>query len=84
MVCCLLLSVRVIQDWGTEEVGQWLGCLGLLEYRDKFIANDIRGPELLHLGRTDLKVKRHLYYTLQDNLIIYILSGLYYIRLKII
>ncbi|KAK2140539.1 hypothetical protein LSH36_1322g00039, partial [Paralvinella palmiformis] len=48
-------SVRAIQEWGTEEVGQWLVCLGLGEYKEKFIANDIRGPELLHLGRTDLK-----------------------------
>ena len=48
--------VRAIQEWGTEEVGQWLVCLGLGEYKEKFIANDIRGPELLHLGRTDLKV----------------------------
>uniref|UniRef100_A0AAX7VLR4 Diacylglycerol kinase n=1 Tax=Astatotilapia calliptera TaxID=8154 RepID=A0AAX7VLR4_ASTCA len=41
--------------WGTEEVGIWLEQLSLGEYRDTFIRHDIRGSELLHLERRDLK-----------------------------
>uniref|UniRef100_A0AAQ5X2K6 Diacylglycerol kinase n=1 Tax=Amphiprion ocellaris TaxID=80972 RepID=A0AAQ5X2K6_AMPOC len=43
-------------QWGTEEVGVWLEQLSLGEYRDTFIRHDIRGSELLHLERRDLKV----------------------------
>uniref|UniRef100_A0A665VP15 Diacylglycerol kinase n=1 Tax=Echeneis naucrates TaxID=173247 RepID=A0A665VP15_ECHNA len=42
-------------QWGTEEVGVWLEQLSLGEYRDTFIRHDIRGSELLHLERRDLK-----------------------------
>uniref|UniRef100_A0A8C3G529 Diacylglycerol kinase, eta n=1 Tax=Cyclopterus lumpus TaxID=8103 RepID=A0A8C3G529_CYCLU len=45
--------------WGTEEVGVWLEQLSLGEYRDTFIRHDIRGSELLHLERRDLKVHTH-------------------------
>uniref|UniRef100_A0A669E0V4 Diacylglycerol kinase n=1 Tax=Oreochromis niloticus TaxID=8128 RepID=A0A669E0V4_ORENI len=45
--------------WGTEEVGIWLEQLSLGEYRDTFIRHDIRGSELLHLERRDLKVLSH-------------------------
>uniref|UniRef100_A0A3B4ZVD8 Diacylglycerol kinase eta-like n=1 Tax=Stegastes partitus TaxID=144197 RepID=A0A3B4ZVD8_9TELE len=42
-------------QWGTEEVGVWLEQLSLGEYRDTFTRHDIRGSELLHLERRDLK-----------------------------
>uniref|UniRef100_H3AFX4 Diacylglycerol kinase n=1 Tax=Latimeria chalumnae TaxID=7897 RepID=H3AFX4_LATCH len=41
--------------WGTEEVAAWLEHLSLCEYKDIFIRHDIRGSELLHLERRDLK-----------------------------
>uniref|UniRef100_A0A8D3BKF0 Diacylglycerol kinase n=1 Tax=Scophthalmus maximus TaxID=52904 RepID=A0A8D3BKF0_SCOMX len=46
-----------LERWGTEEVGVWLEQLSLGEYRDSFIRHDIRGSELLHLERRDLKVR---------------------------
>lgn len=42
--------------WGTEEVAAWLERLSLCEYKDIFTRHDIRGSELLHLERRDLKV----------------------------
>lgn len=42
--------------WGTEEVAAWLEHLSLCEYKDIFIRHDVRGSELLHLERRDLKV----------------------------
>uniref|UniRef100_G3TXT4 Diacylglycerol kinase n=1 Tax=Loxodonta africana TaxID=9785 RepID=G3TXT4_LOXAF len=45
----------VVQKWGTEEVAAWLDLLHLGEYKETFIRHDIRGAELLHLGRRDLK-----------------------------
>uniref|UniRef100_A0A8C9SH29 Diacylglycerol kinase n=1 Tax=Scleropages formosus TaxID=113540 RepID=A0A8C9SH29_SCLFO len=45
-----------VQRWGTEEVGAWLEQLSLGEYKDIFTRHDIRGSELLHLERRDLKV----------------------------
>uniref|UniRef100_A0A8C9VWS4 Diacylglycerol kinase n=1 Tax=Scleropages formosus TaxID=113540 RepID=A0A8C9VWS4_SCLFO len=51
----LLLLTCAVQKWGTEEVGAWLEQLSLGEYRDTFIRHDIRGSELLHLERRDLK-----------------------------
>uniref|UniRef100_A0A452UL04 Diacylglycerol kinase n=1 Tax=Ursus maritimus TaxID=29073 RepID=A0A452UL04_URSMA len=41
--------------WGTEEVAAWLDLLNLGEYKEIFIRHDIRGAELLHLERRDLK-----------------------------
>ncbi|KAF6361345.1 diacylglycerol kinase delta [Rhinolophus ferrumequinum] len=41
--------------WGTEEVAAWLEHLSLCEYKDTFTRHDIRGSELLHLERRDLK-----------------------------
>uniref|UniRef100_A0A8C1KGS5 Diacylglycerol kinase n=1 Tax=Cyprinus carpio TaxID=7962 RepID=A0A8C1KGS5_CYPCA len=43
-------------QWGTEEVAAWLEQLSLGEYKETFIRHDIRGSELLHLERRDLKV----------------------------
>ncbi|GAB5566368.1 diacylglycerol kinase eta isoform X1 [Prionailurus iriomotensis] len=44
-----------VQKWGTEEVAAWLDLLSLGEYKEIFIRHDIRGAELLHLERRDLK-----------------------------
>ncbi|KAL0615098.1 Diacylglycerol kinase eta, partial [Plecturocebus cupreus] len=49
-------SSQPVQKWGTEEVAAWLDLLNLGEYKDIFIRHDIRGAELLHLERRDLKV----------------------------
>ncbi|KAJ8004654.1 hypothetical protein DPEC_G00138570 [Dallia pectoralis] len=48
-------SPQSVERWGTEEVGIWLEQLSLGEYRDTFTRHDIRGSELLHLERRDLK-----------------------------
>ncbi|XP_052005043.1 diacylglycerol kinase eta-like isoform X1 [Xyrauchen texanus] len=48
-------STQSVQRWGTEEVAAWLEQLSLGEYKDTFIRHDIRGSELLHLERRDLK-----------------------------
>uniref|UniRef100_A0A7N6AIL3 Diacylglycerol kinase n=1 Tax=Anabas testudineus TaxID=64144 RepID=A0A7N6AIL3_ANATE len=48
-------SVRFLHQWGTEEVGAWLDFLCLTEYKDIFIGHDVRGAELIHLERRDLK-----------------------------
>ncbi|GLD53454.1 diacylglycerol kinase delta isoform X1, partial [Lates japonicus] len=50
--CTLSLPVH---QWGTEEVGAWLDFLCLTEYKDIFIGHDVRGAELIHLERRDLK-----------------------------
>uniref|UniRef100_A0AAY4BJ71 Diacylglycerol kinase n=1 Tax=Denticeps clupeoides TaxID=299321 RepID=A0AAY4BJ71_9TELE len=49
------LLTCVVQRWGTEEVAAWLEQLSLGEYKDTFVRHDIRGSELLHLERRDLK-----------------------------
>lgn len=46
----------MIKFWGVEEVGNWLESLGLAEYKEQFAKHDVRGPELLNLERSDLKV----------------------------
>ncbi|KAM7321274.1 hypothetical protein ACRRTK_019366 [Alexandromys fortis] len=51
----VLLLTLVVQNWGTEEVAAWLDLLSLGEYKEIFIRHDIRGAELLHLERRDLK-----------------------------
>ncbi|KAH0502984.1 Diacylglycerol kinase eta [Microtus ochrogaster] len=48
-------SSQPVQNWGTEEVAAWLDLLNLGEYKEIFIRHDIRGAELLHLERRDLK-----------------------------
>ncbi|XP_013882523.1 diacylglycerol kinase eta isoform X1 [Austrofundulus limnaeus] len=48
-------SPQSVERWGTEDVGIWLEQLSLGEYRDIFSQHDIRGSELLHLERRDLK-----------------------------
>ncbi|XP_044304146.1 diacylglycerol kinase eta isoform X4 [Varanus komodoensis] len=44
-----------VQKWGTDEVAAWLDLLSLGEYKEAFVSHDIRGSELLHLERRDLK-----------------------------
>lgn len=51
-----MLLTLVVQKWGTEEVAAWLDLINLGEYKETFIRHDIRGAELLHLERRDLKV----------------------------
>uniref|UniRef100_A0A452HI48 Diacylglycerol kinase n=1 Tax=Gopherus agassizii TaxID=38772 RepID=A0A452HI48_9SAUR len=51
----VLLLTLVVQKWGTDEVAAWLDLLSLGEYKEIFISHDIRGSELLHLERRDLK-----------------------------
>nr|XP_020659929.1 diacylglycerol kinase eta isoform X1 [Pogona vitticeps] len=48
-------SLQPVQKWGTDEVAAWLDLLSLGEYKEIFISHDIRGTELLHLERRDLK-----------------------------
>ncbi|XP_061081455.1 diacylglycerol kinase eta isoform X3 [Conger conger] len=48
-------SPQSVERWGTEEVTAWLEQLSLGEYKDTFTLHDIRGSELLHLERRDLK-----------------------------
>ncbi|XP_069034853.1 diacylglycerol kinase eta isoform X8 [Lepisosteus oculatus] len=48
-------SPQSVQRWGTDEVAAWLDLLSLGEYKEIFIRHDIRGSELLHLERRDLK-----------------------------
>lgn len=52
----VLLLTLVVQKWGTDEVAAWLDLLSLGEYKEIFIRHDIRGSELVHLERRDLKV----------------------------
>lgn len=51
-----MLLTLVVQNWGTEEVAAWLDLLNLGEYKEIFVRHDVRGAELLHLERRDLKV----------------------------
>ena len=48
-----------ILDWDVHDVGQWLDSIGMVEYKENFMSNDIRGRELLNLNRQDLKVRQH-------------------------
>ncbi|XP_075425733.1 diacylglycerol kinase delta isoform X2 [Ascaphus truei] len=48
-------TVPAAHLWGTEEVSLWLERLSLSEYKEVFTRHDIRGCELLHLERRDLK-----------------------------
>lgn len=48
-------SRDTVSIWGVTEVTTWLEAMQLTEYVDSFNKNDIRGKELLTLGRRDLK-----------------------------
>lgn len=65
----VLLLTLVVQKWGTEEVAAWLDLLNLGEYKDTFIRHDIRGAELLHLERRDLKVFPLCYSSALENIL---------------
>lgn len=58
--CSPAFPSPTVHLWGTEEVAAWLEHLSLCEYKDIFTRHDIRGSELLHLERRDLKVLPHL------------------------
>lgn len=58
--CSPAFPSLTVHLWGTEEVAAWLEHLSLCEYKDIFTRHDIRGSELLHLERRDLKVLPHL------------------------
>uniref|UniRef100_A0A673ZYS1 Diacylglycerol kinase n=1 Tax=Salmo trutta TaxID=8032 RepID=A0A673ZYS1_SALTR len=62
----VLLSA--VHQWGTEEVAAWLEIICLTEYKEIFIGHDVRGAELLHLERRDLKVL-HTYRLSQISLL---------------
>ena len=49
---------KFVCDWSVNEVGMWLKLLGLEEYQEKFIENNINGKELSGLG--ELKLKNEL------------------------
>ncbi|XP_014665282.1 PREDICTED: diacylglycerol kinase delta-like [Priapulus caudatus] len=49
------LSGSSVANWDTSAVASWLDTLGLGDYREAFIGNDVCGPELLTLQRRDLK-----------------------------
>ncbi|XP_060542491.1 diacylglycerol kinase eta isoform X2 [Pantherophis guttatus] len=55
-------GTQPVQKWGTDEVASWLDLLSLGEYKETFISHDIRGAELLHLERRDLKVLALCYF----------------------
>lgn len=57
--CARAFPSLTVHLWGTEEVAAWLEHLSLCEYKDIFTRHDIRGSELLHLERRDLKVLPH-------------------------
>lgn len=63
----VLLLTLVVQKWGTDEVAAWLDLLSLGEYKEIFISHDIRGSELLHLERRDLKVFSLCYFSAHEN-----------------
>ncbi|XP_055852090.1 diacylglycerol kinase eta isoform X2 [Episyrphus balteatus] len=44
-----------VSNWSVNEVVTWLEAMQMSEYVDSFVRNDIRGKELLSLGRRDLK-----------------------------
>lgn len=48
-------TARDVATWGVTEVETWLETLQLSEYAESFTRHDIRGRELLTLGRRDLK-----------------------------
>lgn len=48
-------------------MGAWLDFLCLTEYKDIFIGHDVRGAELIHLERRDLKVSLPLALTLTTS-----------------
>ncbi|XP_015789991.1 WD repeat, SAM and U-box domain-containing protein 1 isoform X2 [Tetranychus urticae] len=43
-------NANLVSRWSVEQVAQWLETLGLPQYTDIFIQNEIDGTELLHLS----------------------------------
>ncbi|KAK9241326.1 hypothetical protein V1525DRAFT_392806 [Lipomyces kononenkoae] len=50
-----LESLPYIVGWDVQEVGNWLEQIGLRQYRDSFLENDITGEVLIHLDHDFLK-----------------------------
>ena len=48
-------ATKPINDWTTEEVGQWLVAIGLGEKVEVFQTNSVSGDMLLDLEDDDLK-----------------------------
>lgn len=44
-----------MKDWSTDDVCQWLREIGLGEYCEQFIYNDIVGEHLADLSKDDLR-----------------------------
>uniref|UniRef100_A0A1I7XSW1 Diacylglycerol kinase n=1 Tax=Heterorhabditis bacteriophora TaxID=37862 RepID=A0A1I7XSW1_HETBA len=44
-----------MSTWSVDDVSLWLSSLGLSQYAAQFKTNDIRGHELVHLERADIK-----------------------------
>lgn len=51
----LTTNREAANNWSVDEVVTWLETMQLSEYVETFMKNDIRGKELLTLGRRDLK-----------------------------
>nr|XP_036234017.1 diacylglycerol kinase eta isoform X4 [Bactrocera oleae] len=51
----LTTTREAASNWSVDEVVTWLETMQLSEYVESFMKNDIRGKELLTLGRRDLK-----------------------------
>lgn len=51
----LTTTREAANNWSVDEVVTWLETMQLSEYVESFMKNDIRGKELLTLGRRDLK-----------------------------
>ncbi|XP_049317688.1 diacylglycerol kinase eta isoform X7 [Bactrocera dorsalis] len=51
----LTTTREAASNWSADEVVTWLETMQLSEYVESFMKNDIRGKELLTLGRRDLK-----------------------------
>ncbi|KAK9359973.1 hypothetical protein V1504DRAFT_183179 [Lipomyces starkeyi] len=50
-----LQSLPYIVGWDVQEVGNWLEQIGLWQYHDSFVENDITGEVLIHLDHDFLK-----------------------------
>eukprot|EP00042_Codosiga_hollandica_P052065 m.654456 g.654456 ORF g.654456 m.654456 type:complete len:111 (+) comp58411_c1_seq5:47-379(+) len=48
-------SSKPASQWTCDEVATWLESVGLGNYKDTFLSNDIKGENLLELGKDDLK-----------------------------
>lgn len=47
---------KSVSEWSVDDVGMWLETIGCSEHKSIFKQHDIRGQELIKLGRQDLIV----------------------------